>query len=192
MRSVCDGRAGVRPPSKATVGGPACDAALMSTLARLRVYRFEPGAVFEGGLVGAVERMMLSGEAKLLDALFVTLDASSGELAAVDLASGGADGTFASLLDFRTDAGRRRAVTERTLAEHRGGVPRPLIEDVAATLEPGAAIFAVLHSGEAPAALDDAVARSHGRLIADRPVDADALAQIEPPLRAAAASAARR
>jgi hypothetical protein len=29
----------------------------MSALARLRVYRFEPGAVFEGGIVGAVERM---------------------------------------------------------------------------------------------------------------------------------------
>jgi gamma-glutamyl:cysteine ligase YbdK (ATP-grasp superfamily) len=70
------------------------------------------------------------------------------------------------MLDFRLGAGRRRAVTERPLAEHRGGVPRPLIEDVAATLEPGAAIFAVLHTGQAPAALDDAVARSHGRLIA--------------------------
>jgi hypothetical protein len=80
----------------------------MSSLTRLRVYRFEPGAVFEGGLLGALERIKLSGE-----------------LAAVDLTSGGDDGTFATMLDFRLDAGRRRAVTERTLAEHRGGVPRP-------------------------------------------------------------------
>jgi hypothetical protein len=32
------------------------------------------------------------------------------------------------LLDFRLDPGRRRAMTESTLAEHSGGVSRPLIE----------------------------------------------------------------
>ena len=152
----------------------------------LRVYRFDPGAVFEGGLVGAIERMKLASDTKLLDALFVTNDAASGELAAVDLASGGADGTFASMLDFRLDPGRRGAITERTLAEH-GGVLRPLIEAVAATLEAGAAIFAVLHTG-APTVLDDAVARSHGRLIADDPVDAQTLAQAGPQLLAAVGS----
>ena len=94
----------------------------------LRVYRFDPGSVFEGGLVGAIERMKLGSDTKLLDALFVARDPESGGLAAVDLASGGAGGTFASMLDFRLDAGRRQAITERTLAEHRGGVPRPLIE----------------------------------------------------------------
>jgi hypothetical protein len=161
----------------------------MSERTNLRVYRFDPDAVFEGGLVGAVERMQLEGDAKLLDALFVTHDASTGELAAVDLASGSAGGTFASMLDFRLDAGRRRAITERTLATHRGGVPRPLIEEIAATLDAGAAIFVVLHTGRAPTALDDAVARCRGRLIADEPVDATALAHVGPPLRAAAVSA---
>ena len=164
----------------------------MRALAHLRVYRFEPGAVFEGALVGAVERMKLGGEAKLLDALFVAHDASSGALAAVDLASGGADGTFASMLDFRLDTGRRRAITERTLAEHHGGIPRSLIEEIAATLEAGAAIFAVLHKGSAPTALEDAVARCHGRLIADHPVDAGALAQIGPQLPAAVVAATPR
>jgi hypothetical protein len=129
----------------------------------LRVYRFDPGSVFEGGLVGAVERTKVGLDTKLLDALFVTL----------------------SMLDFRLDAGRHQAVTERTLAEHRGGVPRPLIEAIAATLEAGAAIFAVLHTGGAPSALDEAVARSHGRLIANHPVDARALAHAGPQLLAA-------
>jgi hypothetical protein len=164
----------------------------MSALARLRVYRFEPGAVFEGGLVGAVERMQLSGDAKLLDALFVTHNAASGALAAVDLATAGTDGTFASMLDFRLDARRRRAITDRTLAEHRGGVPRPLIEEIAATLDADAAMFAVLHTGSAPTALDDAVARCHGRLIAEDSVDARALAQVGSQLRAAAVSATAR
>jgi hypothetical protein len=157
----------------------------MSEPVRLRVYRFDPDAAFEGGLVGAVERMNLERDAKLLDALFVTRDPASGGLQAVDLATAGAGGTFASMLDFRLDPGRRGAITERTLAEHRGGVPRPLIETVAGTVEAGAAILAVLHTGSAPTVLDDAVERAHGRLIADDPVDAQALAHAGPQLLAA-------
>ena len=161
----------------------------MIDVVQLRVYRFDPGTVFEGGLVGAFERMKLGLDTKLLDAVFVTHDPGSGGLAAVDLASGGAGGTFASMLDFRLDAGRRQAVTERTLAEHRGGVPRPLIEAIAATLEAGAAIVALLHTGGAPTVLDEAVARSDGRLIADDLVDARALADAGPQLLAAVGSA---
>src|SRR5512144_2429608 len=130
----------------------------MSVLARLRVYRFDPGAVFEGGLLGAIERMELGAEAKLLDALFVRRDATRGAFDAVDLAAGGAGGTFASLLDFRLEPRRRRAITERTLAEHSGGVPRPLIEAIAAAVQAGVAILAVLLTGPAATVLDDAVA----------------------------------
>ena len=162
----------------------------MSEPARLRVYRFDPGAVFEGGLVGAIERLSLGRATKLLDAVFVTQDPASGGLLAVDLASGGAGGTFASMLDFRLDPGRRDAITKRTLAEHRGGVPRTLIEAIAATLDVGTAIFAVLLEGGTPTVLDDAVARAHGRLIADEPVDAQALADAGPQLLAAVGSPA--
>jgi hypothetical protein len=162
----------------------------VSGLARLRAYRFQPGTVFEGGLVGAIERMQLGGDARLLDALFVTRDADSGALYAIDLATGGAGSTFAALLDFRLDPGRRRALTERTLVEHSRGVPRPLIEAIAATLEAGAAIFAVLHTGGTPTVLDDAVERSHGRLIADDSVGAQALADAGPQLLAAVGSPA--
>ena len=153
--------------------------------AHLRVYRFDPGTVFEGGLVGAIERLQLDRGTKLLDALFVTRDPTSGALAAVDLASGGAGGTFASMLDFRLDAGRRQAITERTLAEHRRGVPRPLIEAIAAALEPGAAIIAVVHTGGVPTVLDDAVSRARGQLLANDAVDARSLAESGPQLLAA-------
>jgi hypothetical protein len=149
------------------------------------VYRFRPGTVFEGGLVGAIERMQLGGDARLLDALFVTRDADSGALYAIDLATGGAGSTFAALLDFRLDPGRRRALTERTLAEHSRGVPRPLIEAIAATLEAGAALLAVLDFGDTTTALEDAVARCGGHVIADEPIDARALAQASSRLRAA-------
>ena len=156
--------------------------------ARLRVYRFDPGAVFEGGLLTAIERMEIGDEANLLDALFVGRDATSGALQAVDLSTGGADTTFASLLDFRLDPARRRALTERTLAEHPGGVPRPLIEAIAGTLDAGGAIFAVLQTGPTATVLEEAVARCGGRSIADEPVDAGALAQAGPQLRTVAAS----
>jgi hypothetical protein len=133
--------------------------------------------------------MQLGGDTTLLDALFVARDPESGEVAAVDLAGAGAGGSLASMLDFRLDAGRRQAITERTLAEHRGGVPRALIEAIAAALEPGAALAAILHSGRAPAVLDDAVARSGGRLVADDAVDARALADVGPQLLAAGTGA---
>ena len=108
-----------------------------------------------------------------------------GTLEAIDLGAQGSDATLASLLDFRLDPGRRRALTERTLSEHPGGVPRPLIEALAATLKEGAAILAVLHSGAAAEVLEDAVARCGGRPIADEPVDAGALVQLAPQLRGA-------
>ena len=160
----------------------------MSELAQLRVYRFEPGAVFEGGLVGAIERMQLSHGTELLDALFVSRGAASDDFDVVDLAVGGRGGTFASLLDFRLEPRRRRAITERTLAEHAGGVPRHDIEKLVAALEAGGALLAVLATGEPATALEEAVTRCGGRMVADEPVDARALAQAVSRLRAAAGS----
>jgi hypothetical protein len=157
----------------------------MSELVHLRIYRFDPGAVFEGGLLAAIERIELAHDQKLLDALFVRRDPTSGAVEAVDLSIGGAGATFASLLDFRLDAGRRRALTERTLREHRDGVPRSLIEAIAATLEAGAAILAVLQTGPTATVLEDAVARCGGQRIADEQVDGRALAQVGPRLRTA-------
>jgi hypothetical protein len=164
----------------------------MSELAQLRVYRFDSGAVFEGGLIAAIERLELGKRRALLDALFVRRDPASGALEAVDLGIGGADATLASLLDFRLDSGRRRALTERTLTEHRGGVPRPLIEAIAATLERGGAIFAVLQIGPNATVLEDAVARCGGQRVADEPVEARALAQVGSELRTAVGAAPAR
>ncbi|HEU4977199.1 MAG TPA: hypothetical protein VFT50_19070 [Baekduia sp.] len=156
----------------------------MNELAQLRVYRFDPGAAFEGGLLGAMERMQLGGDAKLLDALFVRRDTTTGALDAVDLTTGGGDATFASLLDFRLEPRRRRSITHATLTEHPGGVPRAEIEAIGACLEAGAAILAVLSTGATATVLADAVARCGGRLIADEPVEAQALAQVGSRLRA--------
>jgi hypothetical protein len=158
----------------------------MAPTPRLRVYRFEPGATFEGGLVAAVERMQVLGQTRVIDALFVLREPESGALQAVDLGSATVDTSFASLLDFRLDPGRRAALTERTLAEHRGGVPRPLIESVAGTIGRGGAVLAVLHTGPAADVLDEAVARCGGRSVADEPSAAGALAELGPRVQAAA------
>ena len=152
----------------------------MSVPTRLRVYRFDPGAAFEGGLVGAIERIDLGRETKLLDALFVMQD--TGGLAALDLAGSGAGDMFASLVDFRLDQRRREALTERTLAERRGGVPRTLIEAIAGTWRPARRSSP---SSTRAASRRSSTTRSSaraGRLIADESVDAQALADAGPQL----------
>jgi hypothetical protein len=159
----------------------------MNDFGHLCVYRFDPGAAFEGGLIAAVERMQLIGETKLLDALFVARDPESGALQAVDMGSARAEGSFASPLDFRLDPQKRPAATERTLAEHPGGVPAAVIEAIATTLGPGDAVLAVLYTGPAAAVLEEAVARSGGRRIADEPTEAGALADLVPRLQSLAA-----
>jgi hypothetical protein len=144
---------------------------------RLRAYHFPPDADFEGRLAGALERMLLTADARLRDALFVMRDARTGEPLAIDLTTARAGGTPAAMLDFRLDERRRRDVTSATLAQGGGGA---IVAEVAAALEPGAAVLAVLaDAGPAPV-LQDAVARSGGRLVTDEPASADRIAELEP------------
>jgi hypothetical protein len=71
---------------------------------QLLVYRFGPGARFEGQLLGALARMESGGTIRILDAFFVTRDADSGEPAAINRRGDGVGGIVAPLLDFRLDA----------------------------------------------------------------------------------------
>jgi hypothetical protein len=162
----------------------------VSAQPHLAVYRFECDSAFEGGLLGALQRIQLDPRAKVIDALFVMREPGSGALAAIDLRTGAAGATLSPLLDFRLDAGRRRRITRRTVTEHAGGVPRELVEFIAATLEAGAAMFVVLYTGPASEALDDAIARAAGRLLAGEACDAGSLAEAAPRVRAAVRSAA--
>lgn len=160
----------------------------MSRLVQLRVYRFDEGVNFDGGLISAIERLQLGGHGELLDALVVLRDAQTGEIDAVDMATGARGATVAALLDFRLDPRRRRAITERTLAEHTGGVPRAAIEATGDALVPGAAVLAVLHAGDPPDVLEEAVARSGGRAVAAEPVEAGSLAAVAERVTAAASA----
>jgi hypothetical protein len=144
-------------------------------MAQFLLYGFEPGADFEGQLVGALERAESGGALRILDVLFVRRDAESGDIVAIDLQGKGAGGAVAPLLGFRLDESERRRVTERALAT---GAAAELLSARGATLEPGAALAAVLVEHVWKGALDDAAARMGGTLLATDFVEAAALADL--------------
>ena len=155
----------------------------MAAATSLRVYRFDAAASLEGEIVRVLEDGEVAGHGAIVDALFVTR-AEDG-VHAIDLATGRADGTIATLLDFRLDPGSRPAATERTLAPHEGGVPATVVETIAASLPAGGAVLAALVTGEMAQALDDAMTVSGGRVAAGTPVEATTLADAAPQLCAA-------
>ena len=129
---------------------------------QLLAYRFEPGAAFEGQLLGALERVESGGQLRIRDVLFVGRDPESGELLAI-AAHGGQQGSIvAPLLGFRLDRAERDRATAKALrAYDRDPDPNPL-RLVADTLPPGGAVAAVLVEHVWATAIDDAVARTGG------------------------------
>ena len=138
---------------------------------QLLVYRFDGDAPFEGRLVGALERIENGGTLRVLEAMFVRVDAETGELAAVDLRGRGTGGFVSPLLSFRLEPAARRRATERALASGAGET----IQDLAKSLEPGAAIAAVLVEHVWVRVVDDAVARTGGTELLNEFVDATEL-----------------
>src|SRR3954447_14374082 len=73
----------------------------MSSQAQLLIYGFEPGAEFEGRMVGAIERIESGRTLRVLDVVFVMRDPETAELVAIeqhrqlarpDVRAGGGDG----------------------------------------------------------------------------------------------------
>jgi hypothetical protein len=156
---------------------------------QLLVYGFRPNADFEGRLVGALERIESGGALRVLEALFVASDPETGELVAADL-RGDSGGIVGPLLGFRFEPEARRRATQRALDPDRGGVPAEALRQVAKTLEPGAAMVAVLVEHKWAGALEDAVSRTGGTPLSNAFVDTTALAELTPDLLAAAERAA--
>src|SRR3954471_10097973 len=123
--------------------------------AQLLVYGFGPESDFAGQLVGALERLEGGGALRIADAVFVLRDAENGELSAVSLGGRRMDAMVASLLEFRLDEGKRRRLTERTLATEPA---RTLAEELA----PGHGIAAVLVAHVWADGLEDAASRTGG------------------------------
>lgn len=144
---------------------------------QLIVFRFGPEASFEGGLLGAAERIESGMSLRLLDALFVRRDSESGELEAISTGSGGASGVASAVLDFRLDPAARTATSERTLSEW------PEVAELGDSLQPGEAIAALLVEHRWAQAFGEAVQRMGGDARHVDFVDAAALRDLMPKLR---------
>jgi hypothetical protein len=147
--------------------------------AQLLLYRFGPDAEFEGRLIGALERIESGGALRILDALFVRIDAETGELEAIAAHGDGAGRIVAPLLDFRLDPARRHHATERALGGDRGTMLRSL----AAELQKGEAMAVLLVDHVWARALEDAVARTGGTPVTSEFVDVSELEELSAPAR---------
>ena len=148
---------------------------------QLFAFGFGADAAFEGQLVGALERLESGGALRILDVLFVAADEAEGELFALDL-QGGAGGLIAKLLDFRLDPAARRRATERALGDSATGGMAQLLRDLGESLEPGAAVVAVLVEHVWIRALEDAVSRVGGKALSTDFVEAATLPELAPDL----------
>jgi hypothetical protein len=159
--------------------------------AQLLVYAFAPGATFDGGLVGALERLESGGALRILGAVFVQRDTDSDEIAAIDLRGRGAGSAVAPVLGFRLDPAERRRATERALSDESGSLPGATVRDLADSLAPGAAVAAVLVEHVWAGALAEAAGRSGGAAVTNALVEARTLAEATPALLAAARQGAQ-
>ena len=152
---------------------------------QLLAYRFDPGASFEGQLVGALERIESGGTLRIREVLFVGRDPETGDLFAV-AAHGKQQGSLvAPLLGFRLDPAERARATERALrAYDRGSEPNPL-RQLSGTLAPGGAVAAVLVEHLWAHAVDDAVARTGGAELVSAFVEGTELTELSSELAAA-------
>ena len=143
---------------------------------QLLVFRFGPDATFEGGLLGAAERIESGMALRLLDVLMLRRATDSGELEAMSTRGGGAGGVASAVLDFRLDPAARRATSAQTLEEH------PELTELGAGLAPGEALVAFLVEHRWVEALSDAVERMGGAAKTAEFVDEACLRQLMPKL----------
>jgi hypothetical protein len=157
---------------------------------QLLAYRFEPGAAFEGQLLGALERIESGGQLRIREVLFVGRDPQTGDLLAVAAHGRGQGSLVAPLLGFRLDpAEREKATTKALRAYDRGADPNPL-RLVGDTLPPGGAVAAVLVEHVWADAIDDAVARTGGAELSSAFVRDAVQTELSPELAATAAALA--
>jgi hypothetical protein len=140
---------------------------------QLLVFAFDPDAVFEGQMLGALERLESGGALQIRDVLFVRRDATSGELSAFEHRGGTAGGLTAPALTFRLDDAARRTATERALA----GAAGDALRELGAQLAPGGALAAVFVEHRWLGDLTEAARRTGGRPVPADFVDAEALAR---------------
>jgi hypothetical protein len=160
----------------------------MNANVQLLAFRFDPGAEFEGRLVGALERIESGGTLRVRDVLFVGRD-PAGELFAVAARGRGQGALVRALLGFRLDPAERGRATERALRDYERGADPNLVRQIGETLSPGGAFAALLVEHTWAHAVDDAVARTVGAALTSAFVTGTELAELSSELAAAAARA---
>lgn len=139
---------------------------------QLLTFAFGPDAVFEGQMLGAVERLETGGALRVVQVIFVRR-AQDGELSAFAHRGGTAGGIAGPGLEFRLDAQERRRSTERALAGAAGTGVRELADELA----PGSAVAAVFVEHRWLADFAEATERTGGAPVSSDFVDAEALAR---------------
>ena len=140
---------------------------------QLLVFEFGPDAVFEGHLVGALERVESGGTLRIRAVLFAHREPDTGELVALERRDAAAGAITAQLLDFRLDAEARRRETARAL----GGAMGDALREIGERLETGSALAAVVVEHRWAEILADAARRTGGTPVTDSLTDAGALAR---------------
>jgi hypothetical protein len=140
---------------------------------QLLTFAFGPDAVFEGQMLGAVQRLENGGALRILEVIFVRRDVADGTLSAFARRGGTAGGLVAPALEFRLDEDERRRATERALSGAAGDGVRELGDQLA----PGGAVAAVFVEHRWLSDLADATERTGGVPVSADFVDADALAR---------------
>jgi hypothetical protein len=140
---------------------------------QLLTFAFGPDAVFEGQMLGAIERLESGGALRVVQVIFVRRDAADGTLSAFAHRGGTAGGIAGPGLEFRLDEDERRRSTERALAGAAGTGVRELGEELA----PGGAVAAVFVEHRWRADLAEATRRTGGIAISSDFVDAEAVAR---------------
>jgi hypothetical protein len=145
---------------------------------QLLVFRFGSATTFEGGLLGALERIETGMALRVLDVLFLRRT-EEGELEVLSSSGDAAGGLASSVLDFRLDAESRRTASARALeADDR-------IVSLGEALAPGHSLAAVLLEHRWIEALGDAVERMGGEAADVEFVGAETLGEVMPKLRGA-------
>jgi hypothetical protein len=140
---------------------------------QLLTFAFGPEAVFEGQMLGAVERLESGGVLRVVQVIFVRRDPADGTLSAFAHRGGTAGGIAGPGLEFRLDERERQRATERALAGAAGDGVRELGE----ALPPGGAVAAVFVEHRWLADLAEATERTGGAAVSSDFVDAEALAR---------------
>src|SRR4051794_9798975 len=140
---------------------------------QLLTFAFGPDAVFEGQMLGAVERLETAGALRVLQVIFVRRDADDGTLSAFAHRGGTAGGIAGPALEFRLDEAERRRATERALT----GVAGAGVRELGEQLEPGGAVAAIFVQHRWLSDLAEATERTGGVAVSSDFVDAEALAR---------------